>query len=135
MQGKKDAGRKFYQLLYKYLRHIGLIHSISDHGVFIWKQVESKMFIALATYDCIFVCGDRQQFLDLKSKMEALFVVTLQEGANLWFLNLRIIQIPVGIIIDQTDHIVENVLDPYFQDRDTTELRSITSPFPTDSSF
>jgi hypothetical protein len=61
--------------------------------------------------------------------------VILQEGAILRFLNLRIIPIPAGLSINQTDHIVENVLDPYFEDRDTTELRSITSPFPTDSSF
>jgi hypothetical protein len=78
---------------------------------------------------------NRQQFLALKSKMEAFFEVTLQEGAILRFLNLRIIQSPAGISIDQNDHIVENVLDPYFQDCDTTELHSITSPFPTDSSF
>jgi hypothetical protein len=93
------------------------------------------MFLVLATGDCLVVCDTRQQFLDLKSKMEALFEVTLQEGAILRFLNLRIIQSPVGISIDQTDNIAENVLDPYFQDHDTADLRSITSPFPTDTSF
>jgi hypothetical protein len=67
--------------------------------------------------------------------MEALFEVTLREGAILRFLNLRITQSPAGISIDQTDHIVEKVHDPYFQDRDTAELRSITIPFPTDTSF
>jgi hypothetical protein len=33
MQGHKCAGQKFYQLMYKYLHHSGLIHSIYDHGV------------------------------------------------------------------------------------------------------
>jgi hypothetical protein len=67
--------------------------------------------------------------------MEAMFEVTLQEGAILRFLNMRIIQIPAGISTDQTDHIVENIVESYFKNRDTSELRSITSPFPTDSSF
>jgi hypothetical protein len=93
------------------------------------------MFLVLATDDCLVVCDDHQQLLDLKSKMEALFEVTLQEGAILRFLNLRTIKSPAGISIYQTDHIVENVLDPYFQDRDTTDLRYITSPFPTNTSF
>jgi hypothetical protein len=93
------------------------------------------MFLALATNDCLVVCDTHQNFLDLMSKMEALFEVTLQEGEILRFMNLRIIQSPVGIIIDHTDHIVENVLDPYFQDRDTAKRRSITGPFPTDTSF
>jgi hypothetical protein len=35
MQGRKDAGKKFYQLMYKYMKHIGLKHSISDNDVFV----------------------------------------------------------------------------------------------------
>jgi hypothetical protein len=67
--------------------------------------------------------------------MEAIFDLTLQEGTILRFLNLLIIQSPAGISIYQTDHIVETILELYFKDRDTSALISITSPFPTDSSF
>jgi hypothetical protein len=66
--------------------------------------------------------------------MEDMFEVTLQEGAILRFLNLRIIQITAGISIDQMDHILEMIVDPYFKDHDTSTLLSITIPFPTDSS-
>jgi hypothetical protein len=77
LQGQKDAGQKFYQLMHKYMKHIGLHRSISDHGVFVWKQQSSELFLALATDDCLVLCNDRSQFLDLKAKMEAMFEVTL----------------------------------------------------------
>jgi hypothetical protein len=64
------------------------------------------------------LCDDRAQFLDLKAHMEALFEVTLQEGALLHFFNLQIIQSPAGISIDQTDHIMEMIIDPYYKDQD-----------------
>jgi hypothetical protein len=106
VQGQKDAGQKFYQLMYKYICNIGLVRSILDHGVFILKQDESEMFLVLAMDECLVVCDTCQQILDLNSKMEALIEVTLQEGSILRFLNVRIIQSPAGISIDQTDHIV-----------------------------
>jgi hypothetical protein len=80
----------------------------TDHGVFIWKKANSELFHALAT-----------EFLSLKAKLEAIFEVTLQEGSVIHFLNLCIIQSPIGISIDQTDHIVETIVEPYSQDRDT----------------
>jgi hypothetical protein len=102
---------------------------------FFWKRPSSELFIALATYGCLVLCDDRAQFLDLKAQMETMFEVTLQEFAILRFLNLRIIQSSAGIIIDQMDHIVETSVTPYSKNQDTSELISITSPFPTDSSF
>jgi hypothetical protein len=81
------------------------------------------MFLDLVTDDYIIVCDDRRHFLTLKKNMEALFEVTLEEGAILRFLTLRIIQIPAGISIDQTDRIVETIGVSYFQDRDTKYFR------------
>jgi hypothetical protein len=49
--------------------------------------------------------------------------------------NLRVIQSPQGIIIEQTDHIVDTIIDTYFANRDVSKLIPITSPFPTDSQF
>jgi hypothetical protein len=134
MKGQKDAGQKFYQIMYKYMKHIGLKRSISDNGVFIWKHPTSEMFLAIAMDDCLILRDDRAQFLDLKNKIEALFEVTLQEGYILRFLDLHIIQSPAGISIDQTDHIVETIIEPYYKDTDTSTLLSITSIFPNDSS-
>jgi hypothetical protein len=66
--------------------------------------------------NCIVLCDDHVQFLDLKAKMEALFEVTLQEGALLRFLNLRIIQSSAGISIDHMDDIIETIIDPNYKD-------------------
>jgi hypothetical protein len=64
-----------------------------------------------------------------------MFEVTLQEGSTLRLLDLHIIQSPIGIRIYHADHIIEAIVEPYFQDRDTAQLFSVTSPFPTDSYF
>jgi hypothetical protein len=135
VQGQKDAGQKFYQLISRYLRNIGLDRSISYHGVFIWKQESYEFFLALAMDDCLVICDNRSQFLDLKAKMEDMFEVTLQEGAILCFINLRIIQIPAGASIDQMYHIVETIVELYFKDRYSSTIMCIKSPFPTDSLF
>jgi hypothetical protein len=127
MQGQKDAGQK--------LRHTSLHRSISDHGTFVWKQPESELFLALATNECLVLIDNWAQFLDLKTKLEAICGVTLQDGSTLRFLTLRIIQSPDGISIDQTYHIVETIIEPSLKDQDTYKLLPITSPFPTDSSM
>jgi hypothetical protein len=132
MQGQKYDGQKFYQLVYKYMKHIGLKRIISGNVVFVWKEPSSELCLALAMDDCIVLCYDRAKFLDLKARREALFEVTLQEGALIHFLNLRIIQSPAGISIDQPDHIIEMIIDPYYKDQDMLSMLSITSPFPTD---
>jgi hypothetical protein len=92
MQVQKDNGQKIYQLISKYLRYIVLHHSISEHGVFIWKQESSYVFLALDMDDCMVICDGRSKSLDLNTKMEAMFEVRLQQGTILRFLNLRIIQ-------------------------------------------
>jgi hypothetical protein len=71
----------------------------------------------------------------LKTRLGKIFELIIQEGETLRFLNLRIIQSPQGIIIDQTDHIVDSVIGPYFKSRDVSKLLPITIPFPTDSFF
>jgi hypothetical protein len=88
----------------------------------------------LAADNFLVIC-DESQFLDLKVKMEYMFDVTLQEGDILRFLNLCIIQSLADIIIDQNDHIVDSIMEPYFKDRNTSNLVSITGPFQMDSSF
>jgi hypothetical protein len=93
------------------------------------KQPTSELFLALAMDDFPVLCDDRAQFLELKARMEALFEVTLQESALLRFLNFRMIQNPEGISIDQTDHIAEMIIYPYYKDQSTSYQLSITSPF------
>jgi hypothetical protein len=106
---------------------------VADHAVFVWKERESEMFAAIVTDDCVCLVDDRAQFLRLKTRMEELFHMTLHEGVTVRFRNLRVIQSPQGISIDQTDHIVDTIIDTYFANRDVSKLVPITSHFPTDS--
>jgi hypothetical protein len=133
--GQIDAGYYWYTLLKAYLESMGLIRSASDHAVFVWKTDSIELFKALATDNFILLISSQALFLSLKTGLEKLFELTLQEGSILRFLNLRIIQSPYGISIDQTDHLVDSIIEPYFKDRDVSKLLSITSPFPTDLSF
>jgi hypothetical protein len=109
--------------------------SVADHAVFSWRTKTSELLLACATDDCLCLTDDRAYFVTLKTRLENVFELTLQEGDTLRFLNLRIIQSPQGISIDQTDHIVDTFISPYFKSRDVSKLLPITSPFPTDSSF
>jgi hypothetical protein len=61
--------------------------------------------------------------------------MNLQEGATVRFVNLRVIQSPQGISFDQTDHILDTIIDTYFANRDVYKLVPITRTFPTDSQF
>ena len=62
------------------------------------------------------------------------FPVTSKEGPQLYYLNLRIIQPPYGIIIDQKAHIQETILAQWFPD--TSEKVNFTpTPFKTDITF
>jgi hypothetical protein len=114
---------------------MGLTRHPTDHALFLWQTPTAELFLALATDDFLVLTDDRELFLALKSGLEKLFKFTLQEGSVLRFLNLRIIQSPDRISIDQTDHVVDSIIKPYFKLRDVSKLVRITSPFPTDTSF
>jgi hypothetical protein len=115
--------------------NIILHRSVTDHAIFVRKEHESKIFVAITTNDSLCLVDNCAQFLRLKSRMEELFDMTFQEGATVRFLNLRVIKSPQGIIIDHTAHIVDTIIDTYFVNRDLSKLVPITSPFPTNSQF
>jgi hypothetical protein len=102
---------------------------------FVWKELESEIFSAVATDDCLCLVDDCAQFLRLKTRMDALFDMNLQKGATLRFLNLRVIQSHQGISIEQIDHNVNTIIDTYFVNRDVSKLVPLANPFPTESPF
>jgi hypothetical protein len=62
MQGEKDAGRRWYQLLANAPRNVGMHRSVVDYTVFTWEDSASEMFLAVATDKCLCVCDDRSFF-------------------------------------------------------------------------
>jgi hypothetical protein len=115
--------------------YYGLTRHPTDNAIFLWQTPTAELFLALATDDFLVLTDGRELFLALKSGLEKLFKLNLQEGSVLRFLNLRIIQSPDGISIDQNDHVFDSIIEPYFKLCDVSKLVRITSPFPMDTSF
>jgi hypothetical protein len=80
-------------------------------------------------------CSTKAPFLHLKQDLEKIFDVTCLEGTTLRFLNLRIVQSPNGVSMDQTNHIKSKVLHDYFLDVPLQSIPKTFYPFPIESSF
>jgi hypothetical protein len=89
----------------------------------------------LETNDLLFLSKPRAPFLRLKHELEKLFDLTVCEGSVLKFLNLRIIQSPIGISFDQTKQIRQTLLHDYFKDVPPKSITKQLYPFPLDASF
>ena len=66
-------------------------------------------------------------------KFGGFFSFKIKRGIELQFLNFRIIQSEHGISIDQTNHILQSILNDYFDKNEKVKYES--SPFPLDSKF
>ena len=64
-----------------------------------------------------------------------LFDYTFQEGPKINLLNINIIQIEYGISIDQTNHIIKNIIQGYWVTKTKYEVNFQKSPFPVDTYF
>jgi hypothetical protein len=64
-----------------------------------------------------------------------MFDLTTTIGTTITFLNLRIIQTTCGISFDQTLHIQNQILQPYFKDVPPTSIPYMAYPFPLETSF
>ena len=73
-----------------------------------------QLIIAEETYDTLIAAQSRVIFEILIQEFDTLFYYTFQEGSKLKFLNIAIIQSEHGIIIDQTDHIIKNIIQGYW---------------------
>jgi hypothetical protein len=112
--------------------NLSLIRCSCDHGIFIWRLPTETCYLALETDDLLFISKTRSPFLRLKTELEKLFDLTVSEGA---VLNLRIIQSPSGISVDQTNHIKNTILSEYFRDVPVTSIPRQLYPFPLKASF
>lgn len=92
-------------------------------------------YLALETDDILFCSSTRAPFLHLKQDLEKLFDLTCSEGQILRFLNLRIIQSPQGVSMDQTQHIKSKILHEYFHEIPSSSIPKTYYPFPLDASF
>ena len=148
IQGKKDAGKMWYNLLTSVFTTLNIIRSSSDHGIFTWKytgdhndffcknnSVSYNAIICLATDDIILFTDNIICFQRLQIEFNPIFEYSIQNHSVLTFLNIHIIQSNYGIIIDQTKHIISNIINPYWKDKNTSSIPWESYPFHTESSF
>ena len=134
LQGTKDAGRLWYELLYKILVDtLGMIPCSTCKGLFSWHKDDNKALLSLATDDILFAATDPTMWKTLLITFHQYFEFTTRTGTELSFLNYRIIQSKHGVSIDQTNHIKQTILQVYFKDTPTVIFQS--SPFPRDPKF
>ena len=137
LQGGKDAGREWSVLLIKILTspNIGMKVTTTNKSVFSWNFEGYKSLLAVATDDMLFATEHKKCLDHLCHIISQYFSYTIQSGAELSFLNLRIIQSNHGISIDQTQHIERTILQPYWLDHPTNKIYFKESPFPLDTKF
>ena len=77
-----------------------------------------------------------RMFLErLAQEFDTLFEYTFQDVPKLNLLNINIIQSKYGISIDQTYHIMKNIIQGYWGTKTKYEVKFQKSPFPVDTSF
>ncbi len=129
LQGTRDAGRRWYHLLTGQFLELGMVCSIADHGNFSWNWNHETSFTALETDDLLITSTTCCPFLYLKGELEKLFDLKSSEGSILHFLNLWLVQSPLGISMDQTNHIQSKILHNYFDGIPTISIPKNTVPF------
>ena len=87
--------------------------------------------LTVSTADVINTTNNETEFQELTRVIKEKFEMKGQEGSVLKYLNFRVLQSPLGFIIDQTDHIME-LVNEWFP---TEKFRNIDTPFCTDSSY
>jgi hypothetical protein len=64
-----------------------------------------------------------------------MFDLTSKQGSVLKFLNLRIVQSPLGVSFDQTKHITTQIIEPYFGKTPSSSIPHHLYPFPIEAPF
>ena len=134
IQGTKDAGHEWYQLLYKiFTKVLNMVVSIANKGLFYWEYEDHYGYVSLATDDILLAASDISMYKKMATTFKKYFDFTSDTGSLLYFLNYRIIQSEHGISVDQYSHIRQNILNIFF--KPTDEVPFVSSPFPLDPAF
>ena len=140
LQGRKDAGRKWYQAFSTYLEKIGFSINSRDGGLFVWNNSNSNLtatskkkvnsYLLLSTDDFLQVGEDLELMKKIGTEINRVYPCKTKEGNVIKYLNLRIIQSPYAVSIDQTEEILLFVKKHY----PNGVTRTVT-PIRTDDAF
>ena len=110
IQGIKMAGRQWNRILDTVVKIIKYKKSTIDNAIYINFFADGTMsYLTIPTGDVINTTNNQNAFPKLARLFKEHFEMKLQEVTVLKYLNFRICQYPLGLSIDQTDHIMELV--------------------------
>ena len=130
MQGQRDAGHWFYDLVLKVLKHYGFIRSPVDYGVFSKSTKFGIAYVLLSTDDFLALFPKASQLKEFSEYLEKYFEIKTNTGNVLHFLNMRITVGKQGISLDQTEAIITFCRQYWGLPE---KLKSVKTPFRTDS--
>ena len=135
MQGEKDAGQGWYQLMVLIFEAFNLMPCPAEPALFIKHEGKESLIVVSSTVD--FLCSSTSEnlFTNLVNHLEQYVPITVQEGHTLKYLNLRIIQTDQGVSFDQTHHIKTNIVDEWFPASKTKRIKSADTPYCRDSKY
>ena len=86
----------------------------SDHTVLSWVYNNYRLLLAFEPDDILLETENIIGFKRLAQKFDTIFDYNFQEGPTLNILKIKIIQTKYGIIIDQPDHTMKNIIQEYW---------------------
>ena len=128
LQGTKDAGFEWYRLLAQIFKELGWKANTVCKGVWVYLNNNVKAYLILATDDILYLSKSQEPLDALLQRFDDFFSYTIKRGTELQFLNFRIIQSEYGISLDQTNHIIKNILKQYFAPDEKVKYEA--SPWP-----
>jgi hypothetical protein len=130
IQGTKDARKQWCGLLVRiFIKTLKMKACTINKGVFIWMYKEKQFCIlTLCTDNDLFFLKTREPFMIMLAEFKR-----YRKGSKLAFLNFRIIQSKHGITMDQSVHLKQTIIDPYFAGE--TLVKFGLSPFPLSTLF
>ena len=129
---KSTNGRQWNILLDALVTILKYNKSTIDHAIYIKVFTDGNVsYVTVSTDDVLDTNNNENAFPELTIVSKEHFEMKVQEGLVLKYLNFRICQSPLGLSIDQTDHIME-LVNEWFP---TGKFKNLDTTFRTDSSY
>ena len=94
-----------------------------------YKKGDDLILLNTSTDNFLCAYSSVELFYALKKHIKKYVPVTTQEGPELHYLNLRIIQSQYGVSYDQTEHIKDIILDEWFSNTQKENVKPVHTPF------
>ena len=132
IQGTKPAGKQWSDQITALFKAMGMKKNATDNAVWVSTRGKDIVILISETDDFMLLVSHKQLYIDIKTRIEKSYDITMQEGPVIQYLNLQIIQSDAGISFDQTQHILK-MLEPHYPK--TSSFTRTDIPFRTDREY